>query len=232
MACTLIVKIRNCGYVMNTGEKFYEKNWDMFVKLGKTQLNLGVVAVQFWTVCGSVWTRQHTNACKDMLLHPRTPGETISKGLKINVNDTKPTAYFICSDLSCSRNQSGGLLSNYANTKCKCGKLINREIFMSSSTNSVNATDGIFVKPSTTYIVSDNLVVMSSTPGVLVELLGNLAIKDVNRLKERVVKLGSDEFRPNWTGPYIIKSIWSGGAVVLMDLDGLEFSQPINMDKF
>ncbi|KAL7208249.1 hypothetical protein ACSBR1_030076 [Camellia fascicularis] len=37
--------------------------------------------------------------------------------------------------------------------------------------------------------------------------------------------------RPNWTGPYIIKSIWSGGAVILMDLDGLEFSQPINMDK-
>ncbi|KAL7198647.1 hypothetical protein ACSBR2_021032 [Camellia fascicularis] len=27
------------------------------------------------------------------------------------------------------------------------------------------------------------------------------------------------------------KAIWSGGAVVLMDLDGLEFSQPINMDK-
>ncbi|KAL7202418.1 hypothetical protein ACSBR1_033985 [Camellia fascicularis] len=39
------------------------------------------------------------------------------------------------------------------------------------------------------------------------------------------------KFRPNWTGPYIIKSIWLGGAVVLMDLDGLEFSQPINMDK-
>ncbi|KAL7196321.1 hypothetical protein ACSBR1_036346 [Camellia fascicularis] len=39
------------------------------------------------------------------------------------------------------------------------------------------------------------------------------------------------KFRPNWTGPYIIKSIWSGGAVVLMDLNGLEFSQPIDMDK-
>ncbi|KAL7242184.1 hypothetical protein ACSBR1_014702 [Camellia fascicularis] len=37
--------------------------------------------------------------------------------------------------------------------------------------------------------------------------------------------------RPNWTGPYIIKTIWSGGAAILMDLDGLEFSQPINMDK-
>ena len=39
------------------------------------------------------------------------------------------------------------------------------------------------------------------------------------------------KFRPNWTGPYGIKSIWPGGPVGLMDLDGLEFSQPINMDK-
>ena len=39
------------------------------------------------------------------------------------------------------------------------------------------------------------------------------------------------KFRRNWTGPYIIKSIWSGGAIILLDLDGLKFSQPINMDK-
>ena len=32
------------------------------------------------------------------------------------------------------------------------------------------------------------------------------------------------KFRPNWIGPYIIKTIWSGGDVILMDLDGLEFS--------
>ncbi|KAL7262741.1 hypothetical protein ACSBR1_000996 [Camellia fascicularis] len=39
------------------------------------------------------------------------------------------------------------------------------------------------------------------------------------------------KFRPNWTGPYIIKSIWSRGVIILMDLHGLEFSQPINIDK-
>ncbi|KAL7241812.1 hypothetical protein ACSBR1_014405 [Camellia fascicularis] len=40
------------------------------------------------------------------------------------------------------------------------------------------------------------------------------------------------KLKPNWTNPYIIKSIWLGGAIILMDLDGLEFSQPINMDKW
>ncbi|KAL7231996.1 hypothetical protein ACSBR2_010085 [Camellia fascicularis] len=38
------------------------------------------------------------------------------------------------------------------------------------------------------------------------------------------------KFRSNWTAAYI-KSIWSGEAIILMDLDGLEFSQLINMDK-
>ncbi|KAL7193924.1 hypothetical protein ACSBR2_025546 [Camellia fascicularis] len=38
-------------------------------------------------------------------------------------------------------------------------------------------------------------------------------------------------FRPNWAGPYIIKFILSGGSIILIDLDNLEFSQPINMDK-
>ncbi|KAL7212860.1 hypothetical protein ACSBR2_015536 [Camellia fascicularis] len=40
-----------------------------------------------------------------------------------------------------------------------------------------------------------------------------------------------EKFRPNWTGPYIIKTIWSSGAIILMELDGLEVSQLINMDK-
>ncbi|XP_028084506.1 uncharacterized protein LOC114285645 [Camellia sinensis] len=56
---------------------------------------------------------------------------------------------------------------------------------------------------------------------------GDLVLKD-NRAP---IHDPRGKFRPNWTGPYIIKSIWSGGAVILMDLDGLEFSQPINMDK-
>ena len=39
------------------------------------------------------------------------------------------------------------------------------------------------------------------------------------------------KFRPNWGGPYIIKEILPGGAVRLMDLDGIEFSQPTNLDQ-
>ncbi|CAL5420228.1 unnamed protein product [Camellia sinensis] len=133
-----------------------------------------------------------TDACKDMLLHPRTPFETICSGLKVNIDDTTPTKYFICSDSACNK-KDGGLLSNYVNTKCKCGKLMNREIYVSGSGSNADATDEVFVKQSAAYVVSDNLQVMVSTPVALVEFLGNVGIKDVNSLKEKVVKVGSEQ---------------------------------------
>ncbi|XP_028070553.1 uncharacterized protein LOC114273011 [Camellia sinensis] len=83
-----------------------------------------------------------TNACKDMLLYPRTPLEAFCKNLKVNVNDTKTTKYFTCSDLSCILKKR--LLSNYG---------------------------------SSTYIVSDDLRVMASTPGLLLNCLAILASK-------------------------------------------------------
>ncbi|XP_028104479.1 uncharacterized protein LOC114303542 [Camellia sinensis] len=143
-----------------------------------------------------------TNACMDMLLHPRTPLETICssssdycKGLKINVNDSEPTRYFICSDLECSRKQNIGLFSNYVNYIRKCGKLMNKEIFALTSASNTRETDGVFVTRSTAYIVSDSFKITASTPGVLVELLRNTGIKDLNCLEERVVKVGSEEIK-------------------------------------
>ena len=39
------------------------------------------------------------------------------------------------------------------------------------------------------------------------------------------------KFKPNWAGPYIVKEIYSGGAVKLTDLDGQEFTNPTNLDQ-
>ena len=39
------------------------------------------------------------------------------------------------------------------------------------------------------------------------------------------------KFRPNWSGPYMIKTIPSGGAAILTDMDGNEFSKMTNMDQ-
>ena len=39
------------------------------------------------------------------------------------------------------------------------------------------------------------------------------------------------KFRPNWEGPYVIKKVLQKGAVRLMDMDGNEFINPVNVDK-
>ena len=39
------------------------------------------------------------------------------------------------------------------------------------------------------------------------------------------------KFKPNWVGPYIVKTILSGGAAYLTDLDGIEFKEPIYLDR-
>ena len=38
------------------------------------------------------------------------------------------------------------------------------------------------------------------------------------------------KFRPNWSGPYIIRELTLEGAAWLMDLDGNQFSEPTNVD--
>ena len=39
------------------------------------------------------------------------------------------------------------------------------------------------------------------------------------------------KFRPNWSGPYIIRELTPEGAALLMDLDGNQFSEPTNVDQ-
>ena len=39
------------------------------------------------------------------------------------------------------------------------------------------------------------------------------------------------KFRPNWSGPYIIRELSLEGAAWLMDLDGNQFSVPTNVDQ-
>ena len=39
------------------------------------------------------------------------------------------------------------------------------------------------------------------------------------------------KFKSNWVSPYIIKKLLFGGAAYLMDLDGIEFKNPINIDR-
>ena len=38
------------------------------------------------------------------------------------------------------------------------------------------------------------------------------------------------KFAPNWQGPFIVKKVLPGGALILIEMDGPVFPQPINSD--
>ena len=56
---------------------------------------------------------------------------------------------------------------------------------------------------------------------------GDLVLKE--NLKPSRVPGG--KFAPNWGGPYQVIKIKTGGAAFLADLDGIEFTQPCNIDR-
>ena len=57
--------------------------------------------------------------------------------------------------------------------------------------------------------------------------LGDLVLKEIRA----PIQDANGKFWQNWAGPYIIKHIYSKGAVRLMDLDANPFTEPTNMDQ-
>ena len=57
--------------------------------------------------------------------------------------------------------------------------------------------------------------------------LGDLVLKEI----QAPIQDENGKFKQNWASPYIIKQIYSGGAVRLMDLDANPFTEPTNMDQ-
>ncbi|KAK8502068.1 hypothetical protein V6N12_012522 [Hibiscus sabdariffa] len=65
-----------------------------------------------------------TEACKRMLLCPRNVYDMEFKKLKLNMDLTGLTGYFVCGIGQCNEKQ-GGLFSYYNTSECSCGKLMN-----------------------------------------------------------------------------------------------------------
>ncbi|XP_027122279.1 uncharacterized protein [Coffea arabica] len=56
--------------------------------------------------------------------------------------------------------------------------------------------------------------------------LGNKVLKQILLMQEEA----KGKFSSNWQEPFIVKKVLSGGAFILMKMDGQVFPQPINVD--
>ncbi|KAJ1389610.1 hypothetical protein SESBI_38127 [Sesbania bispinosa] len=130
-----------------------------------------------------------TATCKEMLLRTRNSMEGFCQNMKLNIDDTEKTEYFICENWECSRNATGGLFSTFRNQRCKCGKPMNRQIYhRDSSANGRSGEEG-FVQKTPTFIISDDLSVKPDNIHSCFCLPTNLGYTDFDAIKLVTVKV-------------------------------------------
>ncbi|XP_057458751.1 uncharacterized protein LOC130749412 [Lotus japonicus] len=131
--------------------------------------------------------------CKTMLLSPRNPCEALCQKLKLKIDDSEPTKFFMCS--SC-RVGSDVLLSTFSGASCfSCGKLMDKEMKLHGDSTEENHGHGggIFVKGETMYLIFDDLKVVQSSPGNSVQHLLQLGYKNFHKLIEMSPSVGMSE---------------------------------------
>uniref|UniRef100_A0A2N9HFP4 Uncharacterized protein n=1 Tax=Fagus sylvatica TaxID=28930 RepID=A0A2N9HFP4_FAGSY len=56
---------------------------------------------------------------------------------------------------------------------------------------------------------------------------GDLVLKKRNQ----AISDARGKFAPNYEGPYVVKQAFSGGALILADMDGEDLPAPVNFDS-
>ncbi|WJX81931.1 hypothetical protein P8452_64751 [Trifolium repens] len=116
-----------------------------------------------------------------MLLYPRNSSQDYCSSLILNIDDTEPTRYFMCSRLGDCQYR---LLSSFQNQRCECGSLLDRPVLVQSD----KVCEG-FVKDSPTFIITDFLSVLPNSMDTNFDLLKSFGIKSTSSLKEMTVSI-------------------------------------------
>jgi len=136
------------------------KNLFQFGNSSEQQVGLGCIKKLYQSVTDLEPDVFRNNICQKMLHSPRNPLESSCQRLKVKVDDTEPTKYFMCHN--CSKKASEKLLvSSFPDVKCDCGSLMRKEIEMLEEPA---RDDGVFVKGKAMFLIYDNLTVRRSSP--------------------------------------------------------------------
>ncbi|XP_020677421.1 uncharacterized protein LOC110096016 [Dendrobium catenatum] len=132
-----------------------------------------------------------SEACKEMLLKPRSAAAGICDDLKIkNIHDVNPRHFYICNESDCLI-QSSCYYTYVTKARCsRCGKLMDKDWSWSKGTVKKR---GVFVNDGVDFIITDDLRVMPISLMSGFSLLEQLRIKDADMLEERVINVGNDE---------------------------------------
>ncbi|XP_010486475.1 PREDICTED: uncharacterized protein LOC104764608 [Camelina sativa] len=136
-----------------------------------------------------------TEACKSMLLSPKSSHEIHCRRLTLNIDDTQATNFYVCPKLY--ESDSCKAYTNFCSSRCRCGSLMNIRVRLPEDEQVIgsigNAVDGVFVSCRSSFIITDDLKVMLNSIDELVKVLNGLGYPNLSELQEMVLDVGSDE---------------------------------------
>lgn len=91
----------------------------IIVRLSGKESKVGSMSTLYESVEDLDMNLLQTKACKKMLFRPNSACEEQCKNLKVNIHDTEPTEYYLCSSLSCSSHTC--FINTASSTLCSCG---------------------------------------------------------------------------------------------------------------
>ncbi|KAJ6814104.1 uncharacterized protein M6B38_139425 [Iris pallida] len=128
-----------------------------------------------------------TEACKTMLLHPRSEAAVLCEDLKINIDDTKPRVVYACKKDDCCSKQTC-LVSPAQNAQCiHCKEKM--DVVKTWPKKDVK----LFVKEGVKYIISSDLHVEPATVMHILSLHQKMDMKDGSVLEEWYMDIGEEE---------------------------------------
>jgi len=145
------------------------------------QVGLGCINKLYQSV-NNLEPRDFKNNGQKMLRYPRNPLESSCQRLKVKVDDTEPTKYFMCHN--CLKKESKLLVSSFSNVKCHCGSFMRRETEMVEESV---GDDGVFVKGNSRFLIYDNLTVHRSSPSESIKQSPKLGHKKLENQREKLL---------------------------------------------
>jgi hypothetical protein len=131
--------------------------------------------------------------CKQMLLNPKNPCESLCTKLFLNIDDAEQSSKFFLCD-SCNK------FTTFENLDCTCGKPTNRQPKNLDSEGQVNsdasvdALNGVFVRENgSMFLVFDDLKIVPSSLMTSAEHLMELGYSDLTQLEEVTHNIGKQE---------------------------------------
>lgn len=140
-----------------------------------------------------------TDTCKEMLLQPRNSIEDYCRSLKLNLDDTEPTKYYVCSNLLYCRQKSRVMVSTFKNKKCSCGCLLAQPISPESS----NVFEG-FVKNNESFIITDDLTVVPNSLDTVFRLLKNFGVENTSSVEQMSVNVTKNKVDLFFRVPFFV----------------------------